>query len=336
MTRTRFTRCLDILRLQGRRSTAADELARAGQETAYARPMLRFGTLPTVENLQCFLAAAEHLSFVRAASDCGLTPTAFGQRIRQLEEQLGGALFERTTRRVSLTESGLALLPHAREAVDQAARCLGAANDRAPALSFTVGSRFELAASWLAPGLAAFGRVRPTWKVHLYCGSGPDILERLDAGEVDAVVTSAPVSRSGTVATVLHPETYALVAAPSLLAERPFSCPQHARDHTLLDVDRSLPLTRYLTSAPGELLEFADERYLGSGAAMLALVRAGQGVAVLPSYMVRHDLTSGQLVALLPERTLLSDTFRLIRRRATPLGRALDTLAEFLGTRPLS
>ena len=42
-----------------------------------------------------------------------LTPAAFGQRIKQLEEQLGTSLFHRTTRSVRLTESGLALLPAA-------------------------------------------------------------------------------------------------------------------------------------------------------------------------------------------------------------------------------
>lgn len=306
------------------------------RQRGYGTPMLRFGTLPSIENLQCFLAAAGQLSFVRAASDCGLTPTAFGQRIRQLEEHLGAALFERTTRKVVLTETGLALIPLARSAVEQVGRCVGAAHDTTPALTFTVGSRFELAASWLAPGLAALGDLKPRWKVHLYCGSGQDILDRLFSGELDAIVTSAPVSRAGTVATVLHPETYALVASPRLLAERPFSAPADASRHTLLDVDRSLPLARYLTSAPGEALEFGDERYLGSGAAIHSLVRAGHGVAVLPTYMVQGDLESGSLVALLPKRELLSDTFRLIRRRETPLARALDVLGEFLRGLPLA
>ena len=42
------------------------------------------GDLPSIMNLQCFVAAAEHLNFRRAASQLSLTPTAFGQRIKQL------------------------------------------------------------------------------------------------------------------------------------------------------------------------------------------------------------------------------------------------------------
>ena len=53
-----------------------------------------------------------------------LTPTAFGQRIKRLEEQIGEPLFERTTRRVTLTEAGLALLPRAQYALEALRECL--------------------------------------------------------------------------------------------------------------------------------------------------------------------------------------------------------------------
>src|SRR5689334_25354523 len=61
------------------------------------------------ESLRCFLAAARLLNFRNASRAVALTPAAFGQRIRQLEEQLGVELFARTTRSVSLTERGIAL-----------------------------------------------------------------------------------------------------------------------------------------------------------------------------------------------------------------------------------
>jgi len=69
--------------------------------------------LPSIESLRCFTAAAKLLNFRAAARSVALTPAAFGQRIKQLEEQLGTSLFHRTTRSVRLTESGLALLPAA-------------------------------------------------------------------------------------------------------------------------------------------------------------------------------------------------------------------------------
>ena len=52
-----------------------------------------------------------------------LSPTAFSDRIRRLETDLGGQLFERTTRRVALTASGLKLVPQARRCLEEAERC---------------------------------------------------------------------------------------------------------------------------------------------------------------------------------------------------------------------
>jgi LysR family glycine cleavage system transcriptional activator len=293
------------------------------------------GSLPSIENLQCFLAAAEHLSFRRAAASVALTPTAFGQRIKQLEEQLGCVLFERTTRSVKLTERGAALQPRARETLDLARACLDSVHDEAPPVTFVVGSRYELAETWIAPILGELDDTHPHWRIHMYCGSGSDILKRLVTGEVDCVVTSAPVARSGWNAEVLHPETYCLVAAPSLLDRVPLESAEDCQQHTLLDVDAALPLTRYLTAAPGPLLDFARERYLGSGGAMLEVVLSGGGIAVLPQYMVREHIQMGTLRHVLPERELLSDTFRLIYKATTPLESVFKGFAAALRAHPL-
>jgi len=65
-------------------------------------------------------------------------------------------LFERTTRRVHLTDAGKRLLPHARTLLEDAARCRAvAAGDARPLpFSFTIGTRYELGISWLCPALA--------------------------------------------------------------------------------------------------------------------------------------------------------------------------------------
>ena len=68
-------------------------------------------SLPSIENLRCFLEAARALNFRKAARAVALTPTAFGARLKQLEDQVGAQLFVRTTRSVSLTETGLSLVP---------------------------------------------------------------------------------------------------------------------------------------------------------------------------------------------------------------------------------
>jgi DNA-binding transcriptional LysR family regulator len=295
----------------------------------------RLGELPTAENLQCFLAAVEHMNFRRAAAEVSLTPTAFGQRIKQLEERLGEVLFDRTTRRMQLTVAGLALIDEAKQSLIALEGCLDVAQGDILPLRFTVGSRFELARSWLAPALAEMCKSHPNYDIDMYCGSGSDILQRLNAGLLDCVVTSAPISRGGWQASVLHPETYVLVGSPSLLNETPLNTANDCKHHVLLDIDHSLPLTRYVANTPGAPLIFMGERYLGSGEAMLEFVRAGVGVAVLPEYMVSGYLDSGELLRLLPERDALTDTFRLLWKQDHPMGRAFSVLAEYLRMCPL-
>jgi DNA-binding transcriptional LysR family regulator len=67
--------------------------------------------------LRAFVAVAEELSFSRAAERMGLAQQALSAQIRQLESRLDAKVFKRTTRRVSLTPAGEALLPHARDAL---------------------------------------------------------------------------------------------------------------------------------------------------------------------------------------------------------------------------
>jgi DNA-binding transcriptional LysR family regulator len=80
--------------------------------------------------LRAFVAVAEELSFTRAAQRLFLAQQALSAQVRQLEARVGVRLFERTTRRVALTEAGERLLPHARAALE----ALGAAMDELDAL----------------------------------------------------------------------------------------------------------------------------------------------------------------------------------------------------------
>lgn len=291
--------------------------------------------LPTLDNLRCFLAAAEHLNFRRAARQVALTPAAFGQRIRQLEENLEVRLFERTTRSVRLTAAGEALIPAAREALRAAQRCTDAVFDvEERPLRLTLGTRFELGMSWIVPMVVELKELRPLWTLELYFGSGADLLEQLRSGLVDAVVTSAPVARSEWHQEVLHSETYVFCASAEYLEEHPFRYAEDASAHSLLDINHTQPLSRYVLSV-GPPMTFRNVRACGTAGAVCALVQAGLGVAVVPEYMVRSELDSGALVPLLPDVELLSDAFRMLWREGSADGEALAQLAQHFRSKPL-
>lgn len=288
-----------------------------------------------LESLRCFLAAARQLNFRRAAEEVHITPAAFGQRIKSLEEQLGVVLFERSTRAVALTEQGQRLIPAAQDALLAARRCVEVVHDKALPVSLLLGTRFELGLSWLVPALIEAQDVLPHVHVDLYFGSGPDILARLGARQVDAIITSAPAASRDWESVFLHREEYVFVASSALLARVPFERAQDARAHTLLDVDASLPLSRYLLSASEAQMEFRQTRLCGAGEAVLKFVLAGQGVGVLPLYMVRDEVAAGRLQVLMPDVPLLSDSFRILFAPSLVSTEACYRLADFLRTRPL-
>jgi len=202
-------------------------------------------------------------------------------------------------------------------------------------ISFTIGTRFELGISWVVPSILDLGVKKPHWKIDFFFGTGPELLKALEVSEVDAIITSSPVARSDWISRVLHPEDYVLVGAPTLMDKTPLNTPEDARNHTLLDINRNLPLSRYMVDASKDPLPFQDIRICGSAAAMHHMISRGCGVGVIPRYMVKDELESGELVSLLNHIPMLTDTFRLIYHEDHALSPDFDSVASYLSEIPL-
>ncbi len=296
--------------------------------------------LPSIDSLRCFTAAAKLLNFRAAARSVALTPAAFGQRIKQLEEQLGAPLFQRTTRSVRLTESGLALLPAAERTLLAAGDCVraGSAGSRSLApMDVTIGTRHELGLSWILPQLDALTKVQPWLRLHLYFGSGADILMRVRSMEIECAVTSSRLTDPKLDSLRLHREDYVFVGAAALLEKKPLDRAKHAAAHTLLDTDVGLSLFRYFRDAPsgGDHLRFGGVVHLGTIEAIRVRALAQAGVAVLPEYLVRKDIAAGRLQRILPSVALLSDWFRLVFRTDDPRRSVYEQVAAQMSEVPL-
>jgi DNA-binding transcriptional LysR family regulator len=288
-----------------------------------------------LESLRCFDAAATTLNFRAGAGRVHLSPAAFSDRIQRLEEDLGAALFVRTTRQVALSDVGRRLLPLAREVLAGAERLRTASRgpvDRSP-YELYVGTRYELGLSWLCPALTPLERARPERTIHLYNGDSPDLLLRLERGDLDAIVASVRLTSPKLSYAALHPEDYVLVSRRARLRRR-----EDARALILVDVSRDLPLFRYLMDAlpDAEPWPFARVEHMGGIGNIRRRLLDGNGrVGVLPRYFVQRDLRKGRLVRLLPRVKLRSDSFRLVWRTGHPRTAELLSLAEDLRRHPL-
>jgi DNA-binding transcriptional LysR family regulator len=282
------------------------------------------------DSLRCFDAAATTLNFRAAAARVGLSPAAFSDRLSRLEEELGATLFERTTRHVDLSEAGRGLLSLAREVLASAERLKSAGRDGVSPSPYElyVGTRYELGLSWLCPALPALERRRPERTIHLYNGDSPDLLLRLERGDLDAIIASMRLTSPKLTYATLHAEEYVLVARRARLRRR-----DDASALTLLDVSRDLPLFRYFLDAlpEGEPWPFRRIEYLGGiGNIKRRLLDGKDRVAVLPRYFVRDDLARRRLVRLMPRVRVRADAFRLVWRTGHPRTAALLALADEL------
>lgn len=289
--------------------------------------------LSSIDSLRCFCAAASTLNFGTAAAKVALSPTAFSERIKRLEEDLGKKLFERSTRHVRLSAHGVRLLPRALQLIRDAER-LSHDDESAAPFTLTLGTRFELGMSWILPQLAALKRAKPERKLHLAFGDAPDLLSKVKNGRLDAMIASLRLTSRGLSYGVLHEEAYVFVGAAR---GRPLRRVEDAQQHTLIDAAEDLPLFRYFLDAfaSEQLWSFKDVECLGTIAAVRYRVLEGDGVAVLPLYFVRDDLRAKRLVRLFPRITLPTDHFRLVWRSNHPLQTELSALASELRQAPL-
>lgn len=199
-----------------------------------------------LREIEVFLVLAEELHFARTAERLHLSPSRVSQTVRALEARVGGALFERTSRRVRLTALGEQLRDGLRPAFDQVGRAVAEARDtargpggdvRVGLLSLAAGgSRFDAV-------VERFEQRFPACRVEVLEAFPGRALERLRTGELDALVHWLPLRQAGlTVGPVL------LDAAPVLavpvghpLAERGWATTEDLGDHVVLEAEGMLP-----------------------------------------------------------------------------------------------
>lgn len=291
--------------------------------------MQKYKSLPSLALMRSFEAAARHESYTMAAEELGVTQGAVSRQVRELETALGVALFRRVGRAVRLSKAGRALAQELAFDLDRLNGTVGraiAAGQGASLLTIAVLPTF--AARWLVPRLPDFKARHPG--VGLELQSYTQAFD-LEARRIDLAIHFGRADWPGAQLRRLYPEDLVVTAAPGLI-----------RTHGLRDPAQvfDLPLL-HLTSRPDLWAGYHDQLGLGAGAVfpgtrfdqftmLIAAAVAGLGAAILPSYLIEAELSSGALAPIGPVTGSSQGAYYI----ATPTGQqneAAQLFSDWIG-----
>ena len=145
-----------------------------------------------ISELRTFVVAAQMESFAAAAKTIGLTQSAISAQIRRLENELGYGLFERSGRSVTLTAAGRSILCQVEDLLSSFDALRSAARGRPETAFLRIGAIATVQTSLLAPAVTRLHVEFPDMQIRIVPGLSMGLLERLDAGELDAAVIVRP------------------------------------------------------------------------------------------------------------------------------------------------
>jgi DNA-binding transcriptional LysR family regulator len=279
-----------------------------------------------VRQLRAVEAVARHRHFTRAADELHLAQSALSHQIRRLEQELGIALFERTSRRVTPTDAGLAIAARARRVIAE----VDAAREEVDELRGVQRGRIWIglllpAGDLDVPGLLArFSRTHPGIEVGLREGVAADMLRFLAADELDAAfcLLAGELPDELAFERLSDEEVVAAFApdhAPSAphvtvadLAGRRIVAPRHGSAITSV-VER-------LFADAGEPLRLALES--GDPFLLRALTARGVATAILPRSLTTMEGPAVEVRSLQPPVHLPVALVWRRERTATPAARA--------------
>jgi DNA-binding transcriptional LysR family regulator len=228
--------------------------------------------------LRAFVAVAEELNFTRAAQRLFVAQQALSSQIRQLESRLGVKLFERTTRKVGLTEAGERLLPHAVAALAALDAGLGQldAARRAERATLRVGLSGTAMVPVANETMRLFAERHPEVELEVSNAGLSLPAAGLQDGAVDVAFVRLPFLDEGlSMVTVLTEERYAVLRTDHPLAAREFVRPEDVVHEPWIWVEGADPVARAFWS----LAEFRGDRPLQTGTRINSFEEAFGAVA---------------------------------------------------------
>jgi DNA-binding transcriptional LysR family regulator len=288
--------------------------------------------LPDLEGLAIFAKVAEMRAFAAAAAELKLSKATVSKAVGRLESKLKTRLFNRTSRRIALTDAG-------RQLAGRAAHILAegeAAEDAALAQATVPRGLVRLAAPMsfgllnvaplLPEFLAAFSEI--SVDLHLSDAMVDVIGEGFDAAIRIAILPDSSL----VVRRICEMQRY-LVASPTYLNRygRP-KHPLHLAQHRCISYSYAMTteIWRFTKGGKSTSVRPSGPLRVNNGDAMMPALIAGTGVGILPEFILRDPLAAGRLERLLPDWSLPSGAVYWVTPPGGPRPKRVEILADFL------
>jgi DNA-binding transcriptional LysR family regulator len=292
--------------------------------------------LPDLEGLAIFAKVVELRSFAGAAADLTLSKATVSKAVSRVEARLGARLFNRTSRRLALTDAGRVLAERAARilAEGEAAENETLAQSAAPRGLVRLATPMSFGLSDVAPILPEFFADFPEVSVELHLSDA--VIDLIGAG-FDAALRIAALPDSSLLARRLRGIPRFLVAAPAYLDRhgRP-THPSHLAEHACLGYAYlPTPETWRFVNAAGDeaAVRPAGPLRANNADALMPVLLAGLGLAVQPEFIVGQALADGRLEAVMAGWSPPPVALHLVMPPGGPRPARVEALADFLAHR---
>jgi LysR family hydrogen peroxide-inducible transcriptional activator len=284
----------------------------------------------TVKQLRYLEALARHGHFGRAADACAISQPALSMQIKELEQQLGAALFERGARQVRLTSFGEEFALRARDilrSVDELGDLARASRDRLVG-RLRIGVIPTIAPYLLPTIIGNLTRKFAGLDIHVRETVTPKLIQELAEGRLDAAIVALPVSEPSFVEVALFAEDFVLVR-PGEDAGKPVPNIETLGEMRLLLLeeghcfrDQALSFCNRHSALPRELLDCS------SLSTLVQMVSAGIGVTLIPEMAVAVETRSASVSVARFRKPRPSRTIGMIWRKTSPLAKQLLQISD--------
>ena len=233
-----------------------------------------------IASLEVFQAVVRQGGVSKAAAQLNRVQSNVSTRIRQLEDQLGEALFLRDNKRMTLTDAGHNLLPYAERMLTLAREAADAVQTKDLNGTFNIGAMESAAAARLPKLLSQFHAENPEVSVRLTTATAGALQNSLSNEEIDVAFIAEPVGNKGFQTLPVFSEELCLVAAKTFTS---IDNAASLNGRTVIAFEEGCAYRRYLNDwLLGEGIVPGTTLSVGSYLAMLSCVSAGTGFAVIP------------------------------------------------------